>query len=274
MLVRPLRYYVVDAFTSRPFGGNPAAIVPLERWPADEWLQHVAAEMNLSETAYLVPTADGYHLRWFTPRVEVDLCGHATLATARVLAHLDKLADGSQVAFTTRSGVLHAGRHGSRFTLDFPTLAAEAFDPPPNLLTALGLQVVWAGHHRLFYLVEVASEAEIRALKPNMLQLAAASHIGVIVTAVSENPQFDFVSRFFAPAMGVDEDPVTGSAHCCLAHFWGHRLGKTSLSGFQASARGGIVDVELQGDRVQLGGDAVIVAKGELLVEPVAWAAT
>jgi predicted PhzF superfamily epimerase YddE/YHI9 len=261
----PLRYFIVDAFTSRPFAGNSAAVVPLDAWPGNGWLQSVAMEMNLSETAYLVPKDSGYHLRWFTPRVEVDLCGHATLASAAVLAHLGKLPDDSNVGFTTRCGTLRAARRSSHFQLDFPVTPAEPAKPPPALLESLNATPIYCGRTRFDCVVEVASEEIVRSVSPDFKLLATVECRGVIVTAKSSDPRFDFVSRFFAPASGIDEDPVTGSAHCCLADYWGRKLGKTKLVAYQASSRGGIVDVQLQGGRVLLGGQAVIVAQGELL---------
>ena len=263
----PLHYFVVDAFTNRPFTGNPAAVVPLDRWRDKVWLQNVAMEMNLSETAFLVPNADGLDLRWFTPKVEVDLCGHATLASAMVLSHLGKLSDGAEVNYSTRSGILKAFHSGTHFQLDFPLKPEEKAAPPIGLIEALHIQPVYIGRNQFDYLVEVDSDMTLRAISPDFKQLSTVDCRGIIVTARSDDRQFDFVSRFFAPAAGVDEDPVTGSAHCCLAHFWGRRLGKKTLAGFQASRRGGIVSVELRGDRVILGGEAVIIAKGHLLVD-------
>jgi len=258
-------YFIVDAFTSRPFAGNPAAVVLLDAWPDHGWLQNVALEMNLSETAYLVLEAGGYHLRWFTPKVEVDLCGHATLASAAVLAHLGKFADGSHVSFTTRSGTLQAARRGNHFELDFPLTSAEELAPPLALLESLCIQPTYCGRTRFDYLVELQSEEVLRSLSPDFKLLSTVQCRGVIVTARSDDARFDFVSRFFAPAAGIDEDPVTGSAHCCLADHWSRKLGKTKLLAYQASPRGGFVQVELQGERVLLGGQAVIVAHGQLL---------
>lgn len=263
---RPVAYYVVDAFTNRPFAGNPAAVVPLDHWPDDAWLHAVAREMNLSETAYLVPEGAGYRLRWFTPAVEVDLCGHATLAASRALVELGQLADGAEVVFLTRCGELRAARRGARFELDFPLTPAEPIDPPPALVDALRVAPRQVGRSTLNYaLVEVADEAAVRAAAPDFGRLRETGFWGAIVTARSDDPAYDFVSRFFAPAMGVNEDPVCGSAHCCLADHWGRRLGKAALVGYQASARGGVVYVERRGPRVTLGGEAVLVARGELL---------
>lgn len=264
----PIRYYVIDAFTDRPFSGNPAAVVLLDAWPANQWLQNVALEMNLAETAFLVPNPDGYDLRWFTPRVEVDLCGHATVASALALSDLGKLTDGGSVRFATRSGVLSADRRGSRIDLDFPALTADTCAPPPGLLEALGTVAKEVSRSKFDFVVEVDSETTVRGLKPDFKRLAAVDCRGVIVTAPSDDARFDFVSRFFAPAVGVDEDPVTGSAHCRLAPHWSARFGKTKMTGYQFSARGGIVQVELRGERVILGGQGVIVAIGELRISP------
>lgn len=262
-----LPYFIVDAFTNRPFAGNPAAVVPLTSWREEAWLQNVAMEMNLSETAYFVPNAQGFDLRWFTPRVEVDLCGHATLASAKVLAQVGQLADGSEVAFSTRSGVLRAIRKGDLYQLDFPVMAAEEkTEPPPGLLESLNVLPVRIGKNQFDYLVELESESQVRNLRPDFKRLATVQCRGVIVTALNDSRSFDFVSRFFAPAVGVDEDPATGSSHCCLADFWSKRLGKTKMIGYQASPRGGTIHVEVRENRVVLGGEATIVAQGELLV--------
>jgi PhzF family phenazine biosynthesis protein len=257
--------FIVDTFTSQPFAGNPAAVVPLETWRDDAWLQNVAMEMNLSETAFLVANPQGYDLRWFTPKVEVDLCGHATLASAAVLSHLGKLTPGSAISFSTHSGVLMASRNGERYELDFPVTAADAAIAPAGLIESLNIEPKQVGRNRFDYLVELESESAVRSVAPDFKQLATVTCRGVIVTARSDDPQFDFVSRFFAPAVGIDEDPVTGSAHCSLADYWGPRLGKTKMIGYQASQRGGIVYVELRGNRVILGGDAVIFAAGTLM---------
>jgi predicted PhzF superfamily epimerase YddE/YHI9 len=256
----------VDAFTDRPFAGNPAAVCLLPAWKGERWLGAVAREMNLSETALVVKRADGFDLRWFTPAVEVDLCGHATLAAAHVLWQGGQ-ATGAEIRFSTRSGILKALRHGDEIELDFPLMPEEAVEAPPGLLEALGAPARYVGKNPFDYLVEVESEAALRAVAPDFRRLAAVPVRGVIVTSRSADPRFDFVSRFFAPASGVDEDPVTGSAHCCLADFWRKRLGKTEFVAFQASARGGVVKVRVVNDRAFLGGRAVTVARGELLVE-------
>jgi predicted PhzF superfamily epimerase YddE/YHI9 len=258
------RYFVLDAFTNRQFAGNPAAVVPLDQWVADAWLQNVAMEMNLAETAYFVPNRQGFDLRWFTPKTEVDLCGHATIASSVVLAEIGKLPDGSEVAFSTRSGVLTAKRKGSQIQLDFPALPVEACDPPAGILESLHVEARYVGRSTFDFLVEVESESVLRRLSPDLKRLAAIDCRGLIVTARSDDPKFDFVSRFFAPAVGVDEDPVCGSAHCCLALNWGEKIGKSRMVGYQASARGGVVFVEVCGDRVMLGGEGVIFATGEI----------
>lgn len=255
----------VDAFTSEPFHGNPAAVCVL-RGPADAgWMQRVAAEMNLSETAFLYPEEDEtFRLRWFTPAVEVDLCGHATLAGAHVLWSEGHLVPNQQARFHTRSGLLTADRVGDWIELDFPVEAASPCDAPEALLRALGVPAVAVGRNRMDYIVELESEATLRALRPDVGLLARVPTRGVIVTARSDQPEYDFVSRFFGPRVGIDEDPVTGSAHCALAPYWAERLGRTELTGYQASVRGGVVRVRLAGDRVALQGQAVTVLRGEL----------
>jgi PhzF family phenazine biosynthesis protein len=256
----------VDAFTDRPFAGNPAAVCLLPAWRDERWLQAVAREMNLSETAFLVKQPDHFDLRWFTPTVEVDLCGHATLASAHVLWQQGK-ATSNEISFSTRSGILKAVRHGDDIGLDFPLKPEEPAQAPAGLLEALGVSARYVGKNQFDYLVEVESEDALREIAPDFKRLAAVPVRGIIVTSRSADLRFDFVSRFFAPASGVDEDPVTGSAHCCLADFWRKRLGKTEFVAFQASARGGMVKVRIVKDRALLGGRAVTVAKGELLVE-------
>ncbi|HEY1375821.1 MAG TPA: PhzF family phenazine biosynthesis protein [Gemmataceae bacterium] len=257
--------YVVDAFADRPFTGNPAAVCPLDRPADDGWMQDVAAEMNLSETAFLAPEADGFRLRWFTPAVEVDLCGHATLASAHVLWETGRLPAGEPARFHTRSGQLTATRAGGDIVLDFPAVPVEPCPPPDGLTDALGATPRGVGRNRMDVLVELDSESAVRRLRPDFGRLTAVPVRGVIVTAPSADPAFDFVSRFFAPASGVPEDPVTGSAHCALGPFWAARLGKIDLVGRQVSRRGGVVRVGVRGDRVHLGGRAVTVLRGELL---------
>jgi PhzF family phenazine biosynthesis protein len=222
--------------------------------------------MNLSETAFLVERPDHFNLRWFTPRAEVDLCGHATLASAHVLWQQGR-ATGDEIRFSTRSGILTARSKRGEIELDFPLEPDEPVAPPPDLMAALDIPPAYVGRNRFDYVVEADSEDTLRRLEPDFRLLATAPCRGVIVTSRSADPRFDFVSRAFFPRLGVDEDPVCGSAHCCLAHFWRKRLGKREFVAFQASARGGVVRVRVAGDRVVLGGRAVTVARGELLVE-------
>jgi PhzF family phenazine biosynthesis protein len=263
-----IRITHVDAFTARPFAGNPAAVCVLREEMPEAWMRSVAAEMNLSETAFLTPRDGGYRLRWFTPAVEVDLCGHATLASAHVLWEEGHLAAGAQARFHTRSGLLTAERSGEWIELDFPATPPEPEPPPPGLAEALGVRPVWSGRSRFDRLVEVESAAAVRQMKPDFAALAKLEARGIIVTSRSDDPAFDFVSRFFGPAVGIDEDPVTGSAHCCLTPFWSARLGKTAMNAYQASARGGVLRVRLAGDRVIIGGQAETVMRGELTEPP------
>lgn len=255
----------VDAFTEKPFAGNPAAVCVLPEPRNAEWMQDVAREMNLSETAFLLRREDGFGLRWFTPEVEVDLCGHATLASAHVLWEDGHVAAGEEIRFHTRSGLLKAARDGAWILLDFPEKREHEATPPPGLLDALGVSSAYVGKNEFDFLVLVASDEIVRNAKPNFTQLANISARGVIVTSRSASPQYDFVSRFFAPGSGINEDPVTGSAHCCLGPFWAPRLEKHDFVAYQASARGGVVRVSLRGDRVLLSGHAVTVMRGTLL---------
>ncbi|MCU1274862.1 MAG: phenazine biosynthesis protein PhzF family [Bryobacterales bacterium] len=261
----PLAIVQVDAFTAKPFAGNPAAVCVLPSARDAIWMQNVAREMNLSETAFLVRDADGFQLRWLTPAVEVDLCGHATLASAHVLWDEGHLNPGQQARFQTRSGLLTADKRGEWIEMDFPVKAEEPADPPARLSEALGAPSKYVGRNKFDYIVEVDSEAVLRSLKPDFGLLGEIPVRGVMVTARSESNGYDFVSRFFAPAAGVNEDPVTGSAHCCLAPYWAKRLGKTNFMAYQASARGGELRIQLNGDRVLISGQAVTVLRGELL---------
>jgi len=252
----------IDAFTSEPFKGNPAAVCILDA-PADEnWMQSFAREMNLSETAFLVPKSDGFDLRWFTPATEVDLCGHATLASAHALWEEGVLQAGESACFNTRSGILTARLEGGWIELDFPRKQVEPIAIPEGLAQALGVKVKFIGGDGTDYLVEV--ESEVCALQPDFTALKTFPVRGVVVTSRAGSGDADFVSRFFAPGAGIDEDPVTGSAHCSLGPFWAERLGKKKLLGYQASSRGGFVKVALKGDRVLLGGQAVTIFRGEL----------
>jgi len=257
---------VVDAFTDRAFRGNPAAVCILQEPRDDGWRQDVAREMNLSETAFLEKRADGsYTLRWFTPSVEVDLCGHATLASAHILWESGELAAGQKALFHTRSGILSAVKQGDWIEMDFPAEKEKPSDAPAELIEALGVTPLYTGRNRFDYLVEVDREETVRGLNPDMTRLKKIDMRGVMVTSRSRSAEYDFVSRFFAPAVGVDEDPVTGSAHCCLGPYWGGKLGKMTLRAYQASSRGGILRVGLKDDRVLIGGQAVTVLCAELV---------
>ncbi len=255
---------VVDAFATERFRGNPAAVCLLDT-PADEqWMQQVAAELNLSETAFVVPRPDGWGLRWFTPTTEVALCGHATLASAHILWEAGKAAPAEPVRFhTEQSGELVCERREEGILMDFPARPAEPVIPENNLAQALGAEPIWVGRSAYDLLCELRSEAEVRSLHPDLAALAAMPARGVIVTARGV-AGFDFVSRFFAPAAGVPEDPVTGSAHCTLAPYWSVKLRRDALRAWQASARGGEVRLKMAGDRVWLGGSAVTVWRGHL----------
>jgi len=256
----------VDAFTDKPFAGNPAAVCILTAWRDDTWLQHVAAEMNLSETAFLVRRSGGdFDLRWFTPTTEVALCGHATLASAHVLWSYQILEPDREARFHTKSGLLTAVKDGSWISMDFPAEPDVRVAMPDVLVQALGTVPTYCGKNRLDYLVEVSSEEEVRNLRPDLGLLSTLDCRGVIVTARAKTSGVDFVSRFFAPAAGVPEDPVTGSAHCCLGPYWKRRLRKDKLTGYQASARGGTVGVEVEGERVKLTGQAVTVMEARML---------
>ncbi|HEX9259786.1 MAG TPA: PhzF family phenazine biosynthesis protein [Acidimicrobiales bacterium] len=254
---------VVDAFTSSPFTGNPAAVCRLESFPSDGWMQSLASELRLSETAFVVPRPDGDHdLRWFTPAVEVDLCGHATLATAHLL--------GGSARFHTRSGPLTCTDMGDGWiAMDFPALVPTPVGHDIGLTRALGTADVYTvAKSRFDLLIELADADAVRSLRPDLAALGSLGARGYIVTAPGDGDRIDFVSRFFAPAAGIDEDPVTGSAHCVLGPFWSERLGRASLVGAQLSARGGIVRTRVDGDRVHLGGQAVTVWEGMLRVDP------
>lgn len=258
----PIQIYQVDAFTDRVFSGNPAAVCPLDAWPEDGWMQAVAAENNLSETAFLVGSGGRYGLRWFTPVTEVNLCGHATLASAFVIFYFLE-PDASEIAFDTRSGELRVRRDGARLHMDFPSQPPTPCPCPVELAQALGRRprsVLRSSQ----YLAIFETEEEIRALAPDMEILKRLDLMGVIVS--SPGSDADFVSRFFAPRVGVAEDPVTGSAHCVLAPYWAERLGKTTLLARQVSRRGGEIRCTLEGDRVGLSGQAVLFLRGEIML--------
>jgi predicted PhzF superfamily epimerase YddE/YHI9 len=258
----------VDAFTAGPFGGNPAAVCILAGPVPESWMQSVAAEMNLSETAFLWPEETAYRLRWFTPAVEVRLCGHATLASAHVLWEDGHRAPDRDIAFETLSGRLGARRAGDWIELDFPVNPVEGVAPPPGLADALAVTPRFVGRApRDQYLIEIATAEEVRALRPDFGRLAALPVRSVIVTAEGDAEGVDFVSRFFAPALGIPEDPVTGSAHTLLTPHWAARLDRRELAAHQVSARGGRLRLRLEGDRVAIAGQAVTVLRGELVGE-------
>ena len=256
----------VDAFTNTPFQGNPAAVCLLEKPQSTEWMQLIAREMNLSETAFIVKQESDFNLRWFTPTTEVPLCGHATLASAHILWTEGYLKPEEVANFQTLSGLLKARLQGDWIELDFPVNLSEVTTSPPELTNALGVNIKTTVQNSLGYLVEVESASIVRDLQPNFSLLKTLSVPGVIVTSVGEtDSEYDFVSRFFAPELGVDEDPVTGAAHCCLAPFWRNKLHQDEFMAYQASARGGVVKVKYDGgSRVFLQGQAVTVMKGEL----------
>ena len=258
----------VDAFTNSPFQGNPAAVCILEKPQSTEWMQLIAREMNLSETAFIVKQESDFNLRWFTPTTEVPLCGHATLATAHTLWTEGYLKPEEIANFQTVSGSLKARLQGDWIELDFPANISESITPPPDLATALGAEIKTTCKNSLGYLVELESASIIHNLKPNFSLLKTLSVPGVIVTSVGEtDSEYDFISRFFAPGLGIDEDPVTGAAHCCLAPFWRNKLEQDEFVAYQASLRGGVVKVKYDGRaRVFLQGQAVTIMKGELLL--------
>jgi predicted PhzF superfamily epimerase YddE/YHI9 len=258
------RIFVVDSFTDEPFSGNPAGVCLLQQQMSDDWMQSVAAEMRHAETAFVRFTGECHELRWFTPTVEVDLCGHATLAAAHVLWTEDLHSKWQPIQFHTKSGILKARLDGYLGVLDFPAEAPEECDQPLDVREILGSTPTWFGRNRMDWIAVLDSEQAVRTLLPKMDAIEQMGMRGLMVTAQSEG-EYDFVSRFFAPQSGVPEDPVTGSAHCCLGPFWGERLGKLELRGYQASQRGGVVGVRLRGDRVDLIGTAVTVLEGRLL---------
>ena len=262
-----MKIYHVDAFTDKPFTGNPAGVCVLPRAKDDVWMQNVAAEMNLSETAFLLEQADGFRLRWFTPAVEVELCGHATLAAAHTLWESGRLDRHESVRFHTLSGLLTAERRGEDIELDFPATPDEPAEAPDGLGEILGAKVVNFRSSRFDHLAELESEVVVRELRPDFTRLKTLPVRGIMVTSRAASAGFDFVSRFFGPAVGIDEDPVTGSAHCCLGPYWSKRLGKTDMRACQVSRRGGVVAVTVTEDRVRLRGQAVTVMAAELIAE-------
>lgn len=261
-----LKIFQVDAFTDQIFRGNPAAVCLLTE-PLDvNWAQNLAMEMNLSETAFLHKEGEVYNLRWFTPTVEVDLCGHATLASAHVLWEQNLQPLDQEIVFRTKSGILRASWHDGWIKLDFPAKPSIEAIPPEDLLEALGVKANYVGSNKMDYLIEVQSPEIVKNLTPDLEQLRKLPVRGVIVTAKANEGQYDFISRFFAPGSGIAEDPVTGSAHCCLGPYWQRQLNKDTFNAYQASKRSGTLKVHVQGDRVQLYGKAVTVFRGELTV--------
>ena len=256
----------VDAFTNTPFKGNPAAVCVLDSPQSEAWMQNIAQEMNLSETAFLVKQDDGFNLRWFTPTVEVPLCGHATLASAHVLWLQGHLLPNQEARFYTKSGILIAKLENDWIQLDFPVNLSQSVESPPELSQVLGVTCKSVVQNSLGYLVEVESEQLVREMQPNFQQMKTLTKADIIVTSIADSgSEYDFVSRFFAPMLGIDEDPVTGAAHCCLAPFWRDKLGKDEFLAYQASNRGGVVKMYYPGaNRVFISGQAVTVMQGQL----------
>jgi PhzF family phenazine biosynthesis protein len=256
--------FQVDAFTDQPFSGNPAAVVVLDSQAETDWMQSVAREMNLSETAFVHPQQGGFHLQWFTPTVEVDLCGHATLSTAHILWQSEKVRADETIRFFTRSGWLSAAHRDNLIEMDFPTAPFKPIDISEEIIVAVGARPDLTFISGEKWLFEYSDERTVRNLKPDFGALKKRTGRALAVTAPSTTPGIDFVSRYFAPWIGIDEDPVTGSAHCFLGPYWGQKLGKNYLTAYQASSRGGTVYVRLSGDRAYIGGKAVTVLKGTL----------
>ncbi len=260
-----MKLYQVDAFTDKIFSGNPAAVCVLDNPIPEELMKQVAAEINLSETAFLYPKDEGYHLRWFTPLAEVKLCGHATLASAHVLWETDA-TNNSVINFLTLSGKLIAQKLGNTIELTFPGEPLTKTTFPEGMIEALGIRPIYMGKTDVRYFAELSSADEVRALKPDFNKLLQFPPARVIVTARSDNAKYDFISRYFAPGIGIPEDPVTGSAHCSLALYWSEKLDKTEFLAYQASARGGELKITLEGERVRLQGNAVTTMQGMMVV--------
>ena len=262
------KIFKVDSFTDVPFRGNPAGVCLLDEDASDEWMQAVAAEMNVSETAFLKPLGAGFSIRFFTPAVEVPLCGHATLASAHILWEERLARQDMRIDFQSKSGRLSSAMEGDWLLLDFPADPVSSADAPAGIEAALGVQPkgAYRSGRQGILLLEYDTEEQVLALKPDFSRLRAGAFGEIAVTARSESPDFDFVSRFFAPALGIDEDPVTGAAHTCLGPFWAERLGKKEMVGRQVSRRGGVVRVRTKGERIDLLGKAITVLRGELAV--------
>lgn len=263
--VKKVKIYQVDAFTPEPYKGNPAAVCILNEPKEDKWMYNVAEEMSLPETAFIHKKEGKFNLRWFTPTHEVDLCGHATLASAKVLWATGMVEKTNDIDFYTKSGVLTVRRKKDWIELDFPIEAGKEVEPPTKLIEALEVNPKYVEKNRMDYLIEVDNEDIIKKINPDFRKLKEVDTRGVIVTSKANSERYDFVSRFFAPAIGIDEDPVTGSAHCCLAPYWKKRLNKNEFTAYQASNRGGSLKIRLGKERVYLSGKAVMVLKGELL---------
>ncbi len=258
--------FVVDAFTDQPFSGNPAGVCLLTESRKKEWMQQVAFEMNLSETAFILKQDDGFSLRWFTPEIEVDLCGHATLAGAHLLWETKVLKEEEIVRFHTRSGILTAEKRDAFIEMGFPAMYARPEEFASELLNVFKINPLYVGKFEEKLLIQVENEQIVRGLAPDFVRLKQLDERGVVITSKSDSPEYDFVSRYFAPWVGVNEDPVTGSSHCCLATYWSKQLKKNELRAYQASPRGGSLTMKIDGDKVILGGQAVTVFKGNLQV--------
>jgi PhzF family phenazine biosynthesis protein len=256
--------YEIHSFVAAGMQGNPAGVCLLDTPREPAWMQQVARSMGLSETAFVVPQHDGYQLRWFTPTTEMDLCGHATLAAAYVLWQLEQHSANQPIAFFTASGVLTARQQGIWIEMDLPSIPMQPIDPPPDMVAALGIAPEAAACAGSKYLFELLSETQVRAVIPDFARLRELPVRGVMVTSRAANPGYDFVSRYFAPAVGIDEDPVTGSAHCSLAPWWAKRLGKTALLAQQVSARGGVLRLRLAGGRVFMAGQTVLSGQRQM----------
>ncbi len=259
-----MKIYQVDAFTDKPFSGNPAAVCILENEMDNSWMQKVAGEMNLPETAFVLKRNNHYQLRWFTPILEVELCGHATLASAHILYESGEVGLTSPILFNTKSGDLKVSFKEPYYEMDFPLEPPKVCDAPDGLLSAIDATPLYIGRNRMDYILELGSESIVRYCTPDLAKLTGIDARGVIITSLSDSGKYDFISRFFAPRFGIDEDPVTGSAHCCLGPYWGNKLNKTELSAFQASPRGGYINMVLKGKRILLSGQAVTVLSGEI----------
>lgn len=259
-----MRVYTVDAFTDGPHSGNPAAVCILEKEIPDRTKQKIASRLNLSDTAFLLEKEGVFELRWFTPETEVELCGHATLASAHILFTLGIVPATKSAVFSTKSGVLTARRKNGLIEMDFPSEEPWEVETPEHLLTAISSMPLYVGRNRFDYIALYESEETVRSAVPELDHVRALDSRGLVITSVSSSRRYDFVSRFFAPNAGIDEDPVTGSAHCCLCPFWSRRLGKKKLTGYQASERGGLVHATLLEKRVCLSGGAIVAGSFEI----------